>query len=120
MYIDLLNIENITSNEIVIAIVGYVIVFIALVLLYSLFKTLPRILYMKLKKKKSTDKETKIPKGEMISGEETAAIALALQMYFDELHDEESGVLTIKKVSKAYSPWSSKIYGLRRWPHKTF
>jgi len=25
-------------------------------------------------------------------------------------------VLTIKKVSRTYSPWSSKIYGLRKTP----
>ncbi|HAH59495.1 MAG TPA: phage tail protein, partial [Bacteroidales bacterium] len=30
-----------------------------------------------------------------------------------ELHDHEDAVLTIKKVARTYSPWSSKIYGLR-------
>lgn len=47
-----------------------------------------------------------------ITGEENAAIATALYLYFSELHDEEKYVMTIRKVSKTYSPWSSKIYGI--------
>ena len=49
----------------------------------------------------------------LMTGEVNAAIATALYMYFNELHDDESNIITIKKVSKFYSPWSSKIYGLR-------
>jgi hypothetical protein len=30
----------------------------------------------------------------------------------------EDAILTIKNVSKNYSPWSSKIYGLRKAPHE--
>ena len=30
------------------------------------------------------------------------------------MHDEESGVVTIKQVKKSYSPWSSKIYGVNQ------
>ena len=29
-----------------------------------------------------------------------------------ELHDEETAILTIKKVGKSYSPWNSKIYNV--------
>lgn len=53
---------------------------------------------------------------EQLSGEVSAAIAMALHLYQNELHDEENTVLTIKKVAKSYSPWSSKIYTLRRNP----
>lgn len=52
------------------------------------------------------------------SAEEIAAIAMALQRYKDELHDKESTVLTINRVARAYSPWSSKIYGLRQFNKK--
>jgi len=106
--------SNITLNELVIAIVGYVIVFVALVSLYALFRAFPRIMSLKFhldaqrKGKRIKEKDKKI-----ISGEETAAIAMALYLVFDEMHDEESRVLTIKKVSRAYSPWSSKIYAVR-------
>lgn len=49
------------------------------------------------------------------SGEEIAAIVMALHEHLDA-HDRESTVLTINKVKRAYSPWSSKIYGLRQVP----
>lgn len=51
------------------------------------------------------------------SGEEIAAIVLALHEHLDA-HDTESTVLTINKVRRAYSPWSSKIYNLRELPHR--
>lgn len=51
------------------------------------------------------------------SGEEIAAIAMALHDHFDT-HDRENTVLTINKVKRAYSPWSSKIYGLREVPKR--
>jgi glutaconyl-CoA/methylmalonyl-CoA decarboxylase subunit delta len=47
-----------------------------------------------------------------ISGETLAAISLAMYAYLDDAHDEESNVITMEKVSKRYTPWSSKIYGL--------
>jgi len=48
--------------------------------------------------------------------EEVAAMAVAVFMHHSETHDKESAKLTIQKISKRYSPWSSKIYGLRRNP----
>jgi hypothetical protein len=50
---------------------------------------------------------------EGLTGEEIAAISMALHLYMEEIHDEESGVLTIKQISRTYSPWSSKIYAVR-------
>lgn len=49
------------------------------------------------------------------SGEVIAAISMALRDHLDA-HDQESSVLTINKVRKAYSPWSSHIYTLRQMP----
>ena len=51
-----------------------------------------------------------------VAGEKAAAIALAIHMYKQELHDIESLTITLKKVSRIYSPWSSKIYTLRQTP----
>ncbi len=51
------------------------------------------------------------------SGEEIAAIVMALHEHLNA-HDTESTVLTINKVKRAYSPWSSKIYSMRELPHK--
>lgn len=51
------------------------------------------------------------------SGEEIAAIVMALNQHLNA-HDTENTILTIKKMKRAYSPWSSKIYGLREIPRK--
>lgn len=51
------------------------------------------------------------------SGEEIAAIAMALREHL-EAHDTENTILTINKVKKAYSPWSSKIYSMRELPRR--
>lgn len=50
--------------------------------------------------------------------EVVAAIGLALQLYIEDMHDYEKTVMTIQKVVKPYSPWSSKIYGLRQHPRR--
>jgi hypothetical protein len=50
-----------------------------------------------------------------LTGEVNAAICMAMLMHFNEIHDEEDNVMTIKKVSKTYSPWSSKIYSVRNY-----
>lgn len=42
------------------------------------------------------------------SGEELAAITMALHLFFNSQHDEESEVITIDMPSKHYSPWSQK------------
>ena len=73
---------------------------------------LPKLINAKIKRT-SAAKGIAIPDNEHVSGEEIAAISMALHLHFSALHDLESGVLTIKKVSRAYSPWSSKIYSVR-------
>ena len=98
-------------------VIGYVIVFIALLLLYIVFFNLTKLIQLKskrtLKKEGITDKDKQ---DISVSGEVNAAIAMALHLYFQELHDEESAILTINRASKIYSPWSSKIYGMRQHP----
>ncbi len=107
--------ETTLIEGIIISVVGYVIVFVALVILYYVFDSISKLLNMqirlKLRRQGKLD-ESKKDQDFNIPGEVTAAISLALYLA-SELHDEESNVLTIKKVSRTYSPWSSKIYGLR-------
>lgn len=55
---------------------------------------------------------------EASSGEACAAIAAALHQYFNDRHDVEDTVLTMRKLKRAYSPWSSKLYGLRHLPER--
>ena len=51
-------------------------------------------------------------------GEEELAvvIGLAINLYVSKLQAYENTVITIQKVMKPYSPWSSKIYGMRQQP----
>ena len=51
-------------------------------------------------------------------GEVFAAIAMAIYAATEEVHDAENTVLTIRRVERTYSPWSSKIYGLRDLPKR--
>lgn len=60
---------------------------------------------------------TEVAPGDHDSGEEIAAITMALHEHFNQ-HDNESFMLTVKKMKRAYSPWSSKIYGLREMPQR--
>jgi hypothetical protein len=51
-----------------------------------------------------------------INGEEAAAIAMALSLYKKEFDRKLHLKTTIQRVSRAYSPWNSKIYTLRQNP----
>ena len=113
---------------IIMAIIGMGIVFSALLLLFVVFTNTPVLFTQGFKEKfkskftfsKDKQGDTQIEeiskekaKEEELSGEVNAAIATAIHLYRSELHDYEDTVLTIRKVSRTYSPWSSKIYGLR-------
>jgi glutaconyl-CoA/methylmalonyl-CoA decarboxylase subunit delta len=103
-----------------VAVVGWLIVFAALVLLVVVFTQIPKLIYYNSRKKlKQQTKQAIVTDDDLhIAGDVSAAISMALHLFFDEMHDEESNVITIKRVRKTYSPWSSKIYGLRVWPRK--
>ncbi len=108
-----------SGSGLTIAIVGWLIVFAALILLVIVFTQVPKIIYYNTRKKLKQKTKNTVSDDEFhISGDVSAAISMALYMFFNEMHDEESNVITIKRVRKVYSPWSSKIYGLRVWPRK--
>jgi hypothetical protein len=99
-------------------------VLLALLLLYVIFKVVGNISigqkrkhYMKTQGIDNREEADMLAKD---SGEIYAAIAMALyeHQFEDEVHDWEETKLTIDKVAKTYSPWSSKIYGLREIPNK--
>lgn len=113
----LLNITGLNMENITIALVGYLIVFSALVLLYFVFNSLPMLIHLqaRIRLRKKGNEEMAEKKDLSIPGPVAAAIAMALHEHFSELHDEEETAMTIKRVARVYSPWSSKIYGMR-WP----
>ena len=103
------------------ALTAMMVVFTALLCLFICFKIIGRISIQltnaRSRKAAGLPKGTKIENPE-ISGEVYAAIAMALQLHEDDAHDYEDTVLTMKTVEKPYSPWSSKIYGLRELPQR--
>jgi len=115
-----INFNAAAGSGVTVAIVGWLIVFAALVLLVVVFTQIPKLIYYNTRKKlKQKTKQATVSNDDLhIAGDVSAAISLALYLFFDEMHDEESNVITIKRVRKTYSPWSSKIYGLRTWPGK--
>lgn len=98
------------------------IVFSALLILCLCFYALSKVgsLVSRLNKLRAhgAPAEAKVRDVEQDTGEEIAAIIMALHEHLDA-HDQESTVLTINKVRRAYSPWSSKIYNLRQVPDRT-
>lgn len=110
----------------IMALLGMGIVFSILVLTYLIFSNTPKLFAPAFKqkmkdlfKRKEQQAEAEEEAGDAaisesdLTGEINAAIAAAIHLYRSELHDFEDTVITMKKVSKTYSPWSSKIYGLR-------
>jgi hypothetical protein len=124
-----ISLSNITSEHIIIFLVGYTVVFTCLALLSLAFKGLPKALNffnrlqdrfkaMRVKKPEAVIESE--PEEGFLTGEEAAAISMALHLYVNELHDEENRILTIKKISRRYSPWSSKIYSVTNGLNKKF
>jgi Na+-transporting methylmalonyl-CoA/oxaloacetate decarboxylase gamma subunit len=97
------------------------VVFLALAILYFIYKASGRFFIRRgTASKKSISGATVLTSEheEEMSGEVNAAIAMTIHLYLSEMHDYENTVLTIQKVSRNYSPWSSKIYTLRKTPNK--
>ncbi|HPF01094.1 MAG TPA: lamin tail domain-containing protein [Bacteroidales bacterium] len=107
------------------AIIAMSVVLSALALLYLLYKLISKLFKGDLKA--SVKKKKHVSAGQIqlqtqeeseLSGEINAAIALALSLYNNQLHDREETVLTIQRVNKTYSPWSSKLYNQRQMPER--
>jgi Na+-transporting methylmalonyl-CoA/oxaloacetate decarboxylase gamma subunit len=98
------------------------VVFIALILLYIIFKNVGNASIKASRKKmeRAGLSPAVATATEEASGEVFAAIATSIHLYImqEEAHDVENTILTINKVARTYSPWNSKIYGLREMPNK--
>ena len=56
-----------------------------------------------------------VSKGSSSEDEIVAAIAAAIHLYNDELHDEEETVITIQKVEREWTPWNAKYYNMNQY-----
>jgi glutaconyl-CoA/methylmalonyl-CoA decarboxylase subunit delta len=109
----------IAGDGFTIAMVGIVIVFLSLTTISLLIRALKKYASGKPKAVVASGEDASVKPRNGISGEVVAAISIALQSHLFELHDEERTILTINKVSKPYSPWSSKLYTMTPSPTHT-
>jgi glutaconyl-CoA/methylmalonyl-CoA decarboxylase subunit delta len=120
--------RNLLDDHLIIVAVGYVVVFISLSILWGIFYNVPNVLHLFSTQRKKllamrSEKEIKPndkKEDEFLTGEEAAAISMAISLYVNELHDVENRVLTITKISRRYSPWNSKIYSVTNGLNKRF
>ncbi len=119
-------------NPYLIAGLGYLIVFLVLLLLYAIFANMPKILgsvtrvrakalemgeaVMEAAQGRGAESPAPVRQDDVLTGEVNAAIATALYLYLNEQHDDEDLRLTIQQISRKYSPWNSKIYGVTNQP----
>ncbi|MFV0471342.1 MAG: OadG family protein [Paludibacteraceae bacterium] len=96
--------------------IGISVVFTALTLLVFAFLISAKLSTNTLKKR-SIKSGTPEEKTSSLDTDKMAAISVALHLYLqeEEIHDQESNVITIKRIQKRYSPWSSKIYGINNF-----
>ena len=101
-------------------ITAMLVVFSALVLLYVVFRLVGKgstRISQKKRKVATVDSPTESSQ-EDISGEVLAAIFMALHEEQDNAHDLEHTILTFGNIENRYSPWNSKIHGLRELPRR--
>lgn len=108
------------------AIISMSVVFTALILIFAMLKLFgwgSKKLAQKNAKKAETPVVANVAnvdgekqEDEQMTGEEAAAIATALHLHFNSMHDEESEVITINMPSKHYSPWAQKELTMKRTP----
>ena len=107
------------SEMLTIALIGFLLVFVVLVLLIYVMRLMGWFFTRDRKPKAVAAASSEPALDHAISDQElAAAIATALKLYKSALHDQESEMLTINRITRAYSPWNSKIHGLTQVPEK--
>lgn len=105
-----------STSPLLTAALGYLGVLLTLLLLYLAFSNLKRVAWFVANRRLKP--EDKAASRQDIAAEEIAAIAAAIYQLRAAEHDEESGILTIKRIKNTYSPWSSKFQGLRQFRNR--
>lgn len=101
-------------KDLIIIVMGAAIIVLLLVVIYISFRFVLPVTGKKrgLIPDSHLNEKDALP-GTSPDGETMAAISMALHLHLNEMHDEESNIITIKRVSRLYSPWSSKLYNMR-------
>ena len=99
----------------------YGVVFLALVCIALLISGSGRLIQNTEEKQKNKGKKAAaikpVSEGSSASSEQEvfAAIAAAIHLYNEELHDEEDTVITIQKVEREWTPWNAKYYNMNHY-----
>ncbi len=104
----------IMTHDLVVTFGGFCIVICALIILFLIFKEFSKLINKDFKKKNEVKNEapkTSTAAGWKVDDDLAVVIGLALSLS-QEVHDTEADEVTITRVERRYSPWSSKIYGL--------
>ena len=102
------------------AAVAVAVVFLALVCIFLLISGTGKLL-AGMDDKKKAPKASKgikpVSEGSSAANDQEvfAAIAAAIHLYNDELHDEEDAVITIQKVEREWTPWNAKFYNMNQY-----
>lgn len=78
-----------------------------------------RLLKKKVLKKKEDVKPVTAKATAKKSSDDEIAVAIATAIYLytqQQVSEKQDLKMTIKRIDKPYSPWSSKIYMMRKWP----
>jgi uncharacterized protein (DUF58 family) len=106
------DLSALSAYSLTLAAVGYLTVFFALVLMYFVYNNIPKLINFRTRRKLRREGKHKEAERELsIPGEVNAAISMALYLTLNE-HDEESRRLTIRRIQRSYTPWSSRIYNV--------
>ncbi|MBO7101784.1 MAG: OadG family protein [Bacteroidales bacterium] len=105
------------------AAVAVAVVFLALVCIFLLISGSGKLITSTEERRKKKEAQPKSGKGikPVSEGSSTqnmevyAAIAAAIHLYNDELHDEENTVITIQKVEREWTPWNAKYYNMNHY-----
>ena len=104
------------------AAVAVAVVFLALVCICLLISGSGKLITSTEERRKNkaakpkSDKAIKpVSEGSAAEEEVYAAIAAAIHLYNDELHDEEDTVITIQKVEREWTPWNAKYYNMNHY-----
>ena len=98
--------------------VGFIMVFILLIVLMYIMKGFGAVANRISRKVESkaaivpdneTDVQSQTSEDEEIP---VAAIAMALHLYYNSIHDEEPTKITIRRIEIYGSPWNSKLFGM--------
>lgn len=105
----------VTSSTWMVTGLGFVLVLVLLFVFVYIMKGLGLVMQPRGKAEKNVPAQpsaTTAKKAEQSMDATQAAIAMALHLYYNGVHDEEPTQITIKHDDRRYSPWNAKIFGM--------